>query len=237
MSSTTRRFLALAGTALSFAAPAQAQTTPEAPQNTTTPVTASESAPTAVAPTGVMNLVPIPGEAVISGGIRISPTGYATVSGNPLAQPVNRMFQLRNRRGRVVQVRFSKTDWGTTIPTDGTFKLYGSIKDGVLLAENATYDDGLHGSRAYSESKPQIPWRNGAVTGSVVEDADEFGFDLRDAEGVIHSVVTYEVPKSIDAKALRKGDTVRLYGGISIIDNVSQVEPTNIVVLGKDSLR
>jgi hypothetical protein len=173
-----------------------------------------------------------PNNSLISGGVRISPTNYGTVSGFALGQPVKGVFQLKNARGHAFSIDLStiRPRW-SSVPQEGTLKVYGLWKDGVLHARNMTYDDGLYGSHAYSEGRSEPTVTKATLSGTVVADADKYGFDLQDKSGTVHSVLTGRIPGVRGAKTLRAGSVVRVYGDKSIIDNVSQLEATNLVIV------
>ncbi|BCM88827.1 hypothetical protein IAD21_00669 [Abditibacteriota bacterium] len=158
------------------------------------------------------------------GGVHVSPTSYMTVTGYVTNKPVNGVFHLRNRRGRVFQVDFGQPQ----VPTEGTLTIYGHWDGTTLKTTNFYYDDGLYGSRAYSESKRQIPTHKGQLTGTVVDNAEPGGFDLRDLRGNIHSILISKIP---GAKTLRKGIEVRVAGDMSIRDNVSELDMSRMDIL------
>ncbi len=161
------------------------------------------------------------------GGVHVSPTSYLTVTGYVTDKPVNGVFHLRNRRGRDFTVDFRQPE----VPTEGTLTVYGHWDGSTLKMSNFYYDDGLYGSRAYSESKRQIATHKGTLTGTLVADAEPNGFDLRDNKGVIHSIITRRFLTERGTKSLHKGLEVRVSGDLSIRDNVSELDAGFMAIL------
>lgn len=163
-----------------------------------------------------------------------------TTTGRLVSDANNKSFEIVDTLGRtytVSTIEFGGAEMANKLQEGQVVRVNGQFRDGTLYARNlrvlsmagTTY--AATGSRVYYAPYYYTVGANQVVSGTLVEDADDNEFEVRDSMGRVYMIRTRNIADSYGLNKLQEGQRVRVYGYWFVGDNKPQIEASNVTVL------
>lgn len=162
-----------------------------------------------------------------------------TVNGMLMEDADDKNFRLVDAVGRIYDVEtsnFVNAEAANKLQKGDKVRIYGEFRDNKLFASNLRTmgmadEVMITGKRVYYAPYYYTIGANQSVTGTLVEDADDNEFEVRDSMGRVYMIRTRTIADSYGLNKLQEGQRVRVYGYWFVSDSKPQIEASNVTVL------
>jgi uncharacterized protein YdeI (BOF family) len=176
--------------------------------------------------------------ALLTGIVIPAQAAMVTVTGRLTRDADDKTFFMKDSRGNPYKVDttlFPRAESANKLLEGNTVRVHGSMMNGILYATNLRFLGSSYvkkGTRIATTNYRAGAGRKATLVGTLLNDADDDAFEIRDNRGRMHKIFTRMIPDWRGANKLQKGHFVRVHGRWAADDNGwAYLEASNIRIL------